>query len=221
MTEKIFIMLLRIFKNNVFIFVVCIILSALLLVNNSPHVSKWSSNICKSLFATTEFQHFRLSRLRHVNQTQCVLIVAQRMNFFKSNRKNKTKNKCRFLLGECAWPAAGRQDTLWSGIFLQQPYISTLLHVAIMRDKALSNEQLHVVRTVPITNHCVWRKTFLCTNIPAHSSLALPPHQEGRKMQAVGWTPLLKGQAAVTHIHVWDSGGIQTACLALWLPLID
>lgn len=33
--------------------------------------------------------------------------------------------------------------------------ISTLLHVAIMRDKALSNEQLHVVRTVPITNHCV------------------------------------------------------------------
>lgn len=33
--------------------------------------------------------------------------------------------------------------------------ISTLLHVAIMRDKALSNEQLHVVRSVPITNHCV------------------------------------------------------------------
>lgn len=140
--------------------------------------------------------------------------------FLKANVKIKLKIS-RFLLTECAWPAAGRQDTLWSGIFPQQPYISTLLHVAIMRDKALSNEQLHVVRTVPITNHCVWRKTFLCTNIPAHSSLALPPHQEGRKMQAVGWTPLLKGQAAVTHIHVWDSGGIQTACLALWLPLID
>lgn len=98
--------------------------------------------------------------------------------------------------------------------FHSSPTISTLLHVAIMRDKALSNEQLHIVRSVPITNHCVWRKTFLCTNIPAHSSLALPPHQERRKMQPVGRTPLLKGQAAVTHIHVWDSGGIQTACIA-------
>lgn len=26
-----------------------------------------------------------------------------------------------------------------------------------------------------------------------------------------GRTPLLKGQAAVTHMRVWDSGGIQTA----------
>ena len=53
-------------------------------------------------------------------------------------------------------PAVGRHRKP-SGVehFHISPAISTLLHVAIMRDKALSNEQLHVVRAVPITNHCV------------------------------------------------------------------
>lgn len=99
MTAKIFIMVLRFFLNYVFIFVVCIILSALLLVNNSPHVSKWSSNICKSLFATTEFQHFRLSSLTHVNHQR--LNSRSAHEFLKANVKIKLKISDVFFWEKC------------------------------------------------------------------------------------------------------------------------
>lgn len=181
-------------------------------------MSKWSSNICKSLFATTEFQHFRFplsgahkSHTMHLNTCSAREFLRSRANVKKKKKKGGVSYE-----RICSVFGLQQADRTPSEVeyFHSSLTISTLLHVAIMRDKALSNEQLHVVRAVPRTNHCVWRKTFLCTNIPAHSSPALPPHEEGRKMQAVGWTPLLKGRAAVTHIHVWDSGGIQTACLA-------
>lgn len=63
-----------------------------------------------------------------------------------------------FLIGKsaqfwaCSRPSGKPSEVEYFHISLA---ISTLLHVATMRDKALSNEQLHVVRTVPITNHCV------------------------------------------------------------------
>lgn len=107
----------------------------------------------------------------------------------------------------CLRPAAGRQDAPcevdFFFFFHSSLSISTLLlHVAIMRDKALSNEQLHVARSVPITNHCVWRKTFLCTNIPAHCcpGSASHPVRRGGKRGAVGWTPLLK-RTSRCHAH--------------------
>lgn len=64
--------------------------------------------------------------------------------------------------------------------------VSTLLHAAIMKDKALSNEQLHIARSVPITNHCVWKKTFLCINIGA-PQLAGSASPSGGEENAVWW----------------------------------
>lgn len=77
----------------------------------------------------------------------------------KSNVQIKKRGKkVLFLLRDCAQCLAFSRPTGKPSeveYFHSSLTISTLLHVAIMRDKALSNEQLHVVRTVPITNHCV------------------------------------------------------------------
>lgn len=65
--------------------------------------------------------------------------------------RSKVSIQVVFLIRKCAQCSA----RIRKNISAAASPSSTLLHAAIMRDKALFNEQLHVVRTVPITNHCV------------------------------------------------------------------
>lgn len=46
----------------------------------------------------------------------------------------------------CVWGQRADRKSCQSGTISMAASVSTLLHVAIMRDKDLSNEQLHVVR---------------------------------------------------------------------------
>ena len=82
----------------------------------------------------------------------------------------------------CAFESCSMTAVSWTAA-LNRPWarpIPTPEHGVITRDKASSNEQLHTASTIPITDHCVWRQTFLCTDTPAHCPLRpVPPPGRG------------------------------------------
>lgn len=194
-------------------------LSALLPVDNSPTCHKPSSNKCKWLFAKTEFFHR--------SPPSSIHIEIQPQTIVKSPRKTKVNMEggvsClkwkASVFGLRARRPTGKPSEVEH--FHISPAISTLLHVAIMRDKAPSNEQLHVVRAVPITNHCVWRKTFLCTNIRALRSPGSASPSGGEE-GAGRWMDTSAERTSRCHAHPclgqWRHSDRMHG---LWFPLID
>lgn len=137
------------FKSDLIILAVNIIVSALLLVNNSPTCPNGHQTYANHYLLRLNSSTSVSPCLAHINHPQCILILAQRMHFLKKGGISYERICSVFGLQQ-ADRAPSEMEYFHSSLT-----ISTLLHVAIMRDKTLSNEQLHVVRVVPITNHCV------------------------------------------------------------------
>lgn len=130
--------------------------------------------------------------------------------FFPIKCNNNNQMHLKQKAAECL--ASRRPTRQWtsSTASLAAPHSSARCH---NETQSSSNEQLHVVRAVPITNHCVWRKTFLC--MPLHFPRYTAPRlclfiSRAGKLHARIWTPLLKGEAAVTHIHICVSWDVPT-----------
>lgn len=213
--------------------------SAVVLVHNSPHASKrLIKQNANYYLPALEFQRFPLAFLplsRIINETQCTVnrylrSKGQRLNKTKQNYIKERwrslffykKRRIRSVFGLCRKKKQKKKKPLKWKYFHSSLTISTLLHVAIMRDKALSNEQLHVVRTVPITNHCVWRKTFLCTNIRAAQLPGSASPSGGEEESAGCWMDTSAERTSRCHAHPCLGQWRHSDCmLGLWLHLID